>query len=494
MKHSIIRAMGAVALALIAMPSAASAAYVTVYGSPVLGPGVIFPGSGTVNTGGTAVGTIWKYDGPTATKGSRAVRWDASGATVELDNLGMNSAGFTMATARSINDAGTAVGDADKYDSGFSKGYRAVRWNPSGTGVTELGALGTDGNGITASVAFSINAAGDAVGWAEKYTSGGTYLGERAVRWNASGTVATELANLGRDTDGETICSANAINSAGVVVGSADKYNASGVYQGSRAVRWGASGAAEELGDGRTPAGALALNDAGVVVGGARHFDASGADKGVRAVRWNASGAATELGTLGMDAGGATEAQAVAINAAGTAVGYAAKYDGSGVGKGRRAVRWDAGGAGATELGILGAATDGTSKSDVFAINAAGVAVGYAETYNGVGFDVGPRAVYWGPGDVPVDLNTLIDPAGGWTLREAHAVSDTNWITGIASFDPDGPGGQAPYDRLFLIQVPEPGGLALLSLSGVMLLRRRRRGAKHWSRAAVANAIGGNER
>ena len=54
---------------------------------------------------------------------------------------------------------------------------------------------------------------------------------------------------------------------------------------------------------------------------------------------------------------------------------------------------------------------------------------------------------------VAIDLNTLIDPASGWTLTEANGISDTNWVTGIGSFDPDGGGPLAAYDRAFLLDV-----------------------------------------
>jgi hypothetical protein len=74
---------------------------------------------------------------------------------------------------------------------------------------------------------------------------------------------------------------------------------------------------------------------------------------------------------------------------------------------------------------------------------------------------------------VAVDLNTLIDPASGWILTEADDISDTNWIAGIGTYDPDRPGGQAAYQRLFLIQVPEPICVFLLNL--VLVVTRRRK-------------------
>src|SRR5207237_385398 len=163
--------------------------------------------------------------------------------------------------------------------------------------------------------------------------------------------------------------------------------------------------------------------------------------------RWGASGtAATELGNLGQ-----ISSRAYALNAAGTAVGSADKAAGR-----ARAVRWDASGTAATELGSLD--TDGFSEA--YAINAAGTVVGYSATIDGETV-IGKRAALWGADAVAVDVNTLIDPAGGWNLFEASSISDTNWVGGWGDYDPDGTGPLEAYSRAFLLQVPatvpEPG-------------------------------------
>ena len=139
---------------------------------------------------------------------------------------------------------------------------------------------------------------------------------------------------------------------------------------------------------------------------------------------------------------------------------------------GDRAVRWDAGGTAAAELGNLGTDPSGSTAAFAGAINDSGLAVGYAQKYVG-GVDMGMHATCWGLDNVVVDLNDLIDPAGGWVLRNAGAVSDTGWIAGWGEFDPDGPGGADAYQRLFLVQIPEPTALVLLALGGVLGLRRR---------------------
>ena len=85
-------------------------------------------------------------------------------------------------------------------------------------------------------------------------------------------------------------------------------------------------------------------------------------------------------------------------------------------------------------------------------------------------------AIYWTPDNTVVDLNSLIDPNSGWTLTDATAISDTDWILGVGYFDPDGSGPQASYQRLFLIQVPEPSSalLAVCALACLGIVSRKR--------------------
>src|SRR5262249_7616720 len=176
-----------------------------------------------LNGAGTAVGFEEKWSGDTDL-GWRAVRWDASGtAATELDNLGTDSNGVTHSTALAVNVASVAVGKSGKYVGGTNLGSRAVRWDVSGPAAIELGNLGTSNSGAAGSQANAVNDAGVAVGGAEKYV-GGTDLGSRAVRWDASGPAVTELGNLGTDSNGVTNSNAFAVNAAGVAVGSAEKW------------------------------------------------------------------------------------------------------------------------------------------------------------------------------------------------------------------------------------------------------------------------------
>ncbi|MDB5325058.1 MAG: hypothetical protein JWM57_627 [Phycisphaerales bacterium] len=409
---------------------------------------------------GAAVGNATKYTNGTSV-GQRAVRWNNSSAVaVELGNLGTVS-GSTTSVAYAINSNGIAVGYARKSSAGTNLGERAVRWDAGGTAATELGNLGTNYGGYTSGAANALNAAGMAFGYMSKYDPAAAYIGYRAVRWGAGGTAATELGNLGTDSFGLTSSIVYAANNDGTAVGIAQKYVA-GSGRGFRAVRWDAGGTvATELGNLGTNASGVAsnyaysVNSAGAAVGHAEKYAADGEYVGTRAVRWDAGGtAATELDSLGTDGSGFTGNDAYAINAAGTAVGIATKYV-AGTSVGQRAVRWNAGGTAATELGNLGTAAGGKTTSVAYAINAGGTTVGYANKYT-AGTLVGARAVAWGADSVAFDLNALLSPADAacWTFNEARGISDTNWITGLGNYDPDGSAGPlAAYKRTFLIKI-----------------------------------------
>jgi hypothetical protein len=90
------------------------------------------------------------------------------------------------------------------------------------------------------------------------------------------------------------------------------------------------------------------------------------------------------------------------------------------------------------------------------------------------------HAVVWKPDGAVPDLNTLIDPSNGWVLNEAWGISDTNWVSGYGSFDPDGGGPLKAYTRAFLLNlnlnsIPEPTSLSVLAFAASIFQCRRRR-------------------
>jgi hypothetical protein len=431
--------------------------------------------AGAVHASGIALAYVRKRSAGNVDKGHRAVRWDAVGNAVELQILGTNASGVTEVFPYGINPAGFAFGTVDKYVNNSNVGGRPVRWDPSGN-LTELQTLAPSSSDFVEGRPYAVNRTGMAGGYTTKY-QGSTSLGYRAVRWDAAGNV-TDLGTLGTNSAGSGESYVSSLNDAGEGVGTAFKY-VGGVFKGQRAARWGVAGTILELqnlgedANGDSQSFATDINNGGVAVGSAARF--AGVSTGMLPVRWDPAGNVTVLSTLGISSTGGASGQPNAINDAGVAAGQSTKYVG-GAHKGSRAARWDASG-NITELGNLGADSSGVTNSMAVAMDASGAAVGWAHRFTPAGVNLGRRAVYWAADGTTVDLNTLIDPDSGWVLSEAVGISEQeNWIAGFGQFDPDGASGPlASYERAFLIQVPEPSGVAAV-FAGVWVLISRRGG------------------
>lgn len=213
--------------------------------------------------------------GAAGTYGSNAVRWTADGSATFLPR----PPGYENATyirAMGINDGGQVVGH-------LSPDGRAVRWDANGEPTlldgAAPGSYGTGANGI--------NNLGQAVG--EDY--GAMPDGDvGAIRWEADGSAASLGEVLGQTTIRSI---AYNINDAGQAVGYARLLE--GFDRVDRAVRWEADGSATLLGNAPGQAGyslAVGINNAGEAVGEAALFST------VLAVRWAADGSATRLGDL----------------------------------------------------------------------------------------------------------------------------------------------------------------------------------------------------
>ncbi len=159
----------------------------------------------------------------------------------------------------------------------------------------------------------------------------------------------------------------------------------------------------------------------------------------------------------------------------GDAVGYGEKYV-NGVDKGLRAIRWDAGSQTAIKLDVLGHDAQGGSYAVAHRINDRVLAIGVAHEYDGAGQYIGRSAVYWEPDGTVMKLDDLLEPGTGWlALSEVRSINDENWVIGTGLYDPDGPGPLDPYDRPFLLLIPEPISLLMVVCGASMVSARRRR-------------------
>ncbi|MCA9285673.1 MAG: hypothetical protein KDA22_10680 [Phycisphaerales bacterium] len=302
-----------------------------------------------------------------------------------------------------IQDLGTLAGPDNKIDPGSfafalssggtvvgysvtalpTRNFHGFRW-VNGV-LTDLPVVGSDAH----SMAYAVNATGDAVG--VSYALGA--LDVNGVRWSADGT--TTLLGQFEPRD---------ISDSGVVVGALPVAGQLGV---THAIRW-VNGAITDLGTlGGSHSAAFAVNEAGWIVGDST----INGSLATRAFLWH-DGNMSSLGTLG-----GASSHALAINDANQVAGLADLADGT-----PHAVIWQLNGAGqvvsTTDLGVV----SGT-YSAAYAIDSTGNAVGASDGL----------AVLWSGGEV-FDLNTQIDPLGGWILTRATGISDDGWIVGQGKY------------------------------------------------------------
>jgi probable HAF family extracellular repeat protein len=322
-----------------------------------------------------------------------------------------------------INNSGEVVGNANANTGDL---WRAGSLTPIGPS-----------SGFWGCGASSINASGQVA-----VTCYATANAERGFLWsNGSYTqnlgTPNTLYNYGVVAVG--------VNDNGQVVGHSN--SADGHY---RAFLW-SSGTMTDLGTlGGPSSDARAINNSGKIVG-------TGFTSDLRcfATSW-CGGSITNLGTLPGD----IASNAFDVNAAGQVVGSSRisnAYWTAG-----HAVLWSDSGS-ITDLGVL---PGYTYFSTAYGINVSGQIVGSSRDSS-----QNEHAFVYDNGAM-VDLNSLIDPASGWTLVYANDINDSGQIVGYGTLGGNG------YAFL-LTPIPEPSTLALLGIGAISLLacvwRRRRR-------------------
>ena len=329
------------------LPTTASAATAP---SPPQDLGVFGTGAQafSISSNGTVVGQFDTQAGEI-----RAFMWTAKTGMAPLPS----PAGSTMDWAWSVNDAGQAVGFSN-----LATGQFAILW---AKGVAYN--LGTLAGGAGTSTANGINRTGQVVG-SSSFAGPSGVGGQHAMLWTpnaVNGTTGT-MYDLGTlDDDGYSY--ARSINDAGQVVGTASVGGVAHAFLWTPSVPNGTTGTMVDLDPGGTESYAFGLNDRGDVVG--QHAAAGS----VRAFIWNAATGLTDIGTLP----GGSNSAALGVDRLGRVVGFAINS----VGQWRPFVWTSKGGGGMQDLGTLegGQSTYG----EAWATNPKGQAVGSSQTANG---------------------------------------------------------------------------------------------------------------
>ncbi|MGZ8219084.1 hypothetical protein [Methylomagnum sp.] len=349
------------------------------------------------------------------------------------------------------------------------------------TGLVDLGTLGG-----RESLGLDVNASGQITGWADRG------IGTVRPFLYSPGTGMTDLGTLGG-----LLGSGAALNNNGQATGwaqTADFDAHAFLYsQQTGMVDLGTLGGHESAGS--------AINNAGQVTG--RSWTAAGHD---HAFLYTPGTGMTDLGALGGLASGGE-----AINASGQVTGWANRADGSthaflytgGTGMADLGLlnytEWDVGvdinnrgqvigrymlpgynfgafmyspGTGVVDIGHLGG-----GETDLYALNAAGQAVGWSKV---TPWDA-THAIIYRDGSL-LDLNALIEPTAGWLLAKANDINDRGEIIGMGLFEGSWhafllrPGGAFIVPELDA--VAGTGALSLLVGALALVGERRRQGSK----------------
>ena len=304
-----------------------------------------------------------------------------------LTDLG--TLGGATSNANAINAAGQVVGESDT-----ATGAKHAFLYADGK-MKDLGTLDA-GN----SCAEGINARGQVVGW-----SGPSEADCRAFLY--SGGVMKRLGTLGGPT-----ATAFAISDAGQIAGYS--LDSNGV---ARAFLYTPGDGMKDLGalgGPKAKSWAKRINAAGLVVGQSETDDRS-----LHAFVYSRAAGMKDLGTLG-----GRVSHAFGINDMGLVVGFSA------IGNGITHAFLFGETMGMKDLGTLGGPN--SSGGD---INNAGQVVG-AIAEGMAGGKPLLRALLYSGGKM-LDLNAMVDPFAGWTLRIASAINDSGQIAGCGT-TPDG--------------------------------------------------------
>ncbi len=276
-------------------------------------------------------------------------------------------------------------------------GIVTVRWNASSASELET----PDGYPSTPS---AISDSGTIYGLVNITPPPGSTLYARSLKWLAGTTIPVVLNDLdGNATSQQQTTSVRAANASDLAVGWSRKSG----FNGTLATRWESNNSITELGTiGVSAGGALryiaeGVNNSGTTVGSLQAFTSGGGNGGLYAIRWNAGGTtATQIG-MGYNA--------KQINSAGVIGGS----DGNNF----QAVRWSAS---ATTPTLLRGPESAAVQTRFADLNDAGIIVGSADSH----------AAYWNLDSVNATPLTIPD---GFANSYVSSINSSGIMVGHAN-------------------------------------------------------------
>jgi hypothetical protein len=425
--------------------------------------------------------TAWLYDGTT---------------TIDVGLTGpehTGGSGIKRSYPLALNEAGQVIGYSDHFNGGTYLGQSAFLYN--GATTLDVGLVGPGYVYATEdyqhSEVMALNEAGQVAGYSQRF-SGENALGYSAFLYDGATTTNISLAGTEHTRDdGSTDSQPVAINEAGQVSGVAKRYAGGSaelgqsvwLYDGGATVDVGLTGTEHTRGDAYKHSEAIALNDAGLVLGNSRRYSA---DAYFGQSAWLYDGATTiDIGLTGpehTDGEGYKYSAAVAMNAAGQAIGFSTRYV-DGFSSGQDAWLYDP---------VLGQtiplrpwlSSDGYAYSEVNYLGDDGLVLGTYELYDEYDFPLGERAFYFTITDGVQDLGSLVVgglEVNGWEFLElARTANNSGQILGFGRHTQSG--GELPF---LLTPVPEPSTNSLLLLASMTVAARKGRLVRHRCRGQI---------
>lgn len=391
-----------------------------------------------LNESGQVIGVSFRNNGGSTNLGESAWLYNGS-RTVNIGLTGPEHTrddGYRISGARQLNESGQAIGGSGRYNGSTRLGSSA--WLYDGSRTVNIGLTGaehTSREGFNDSSVHKLNETGQAIGSSSRYNGASTYLGTTAWLYDGKGTVNIGLteAEHTRD-DGFRSNSTQQLNEAGQVIGSSGRYNGGStnlgksawLYDGSRTVNIGLTGAEHTRNDGLKSTNSTQLNEAGQVIGSSDRYNGGSEELGIS--NWFYNGNSTvNIGLTGAEHtrnDGYQQSFTSELNETGQVIGTSFRYDDGSTEMGRTAWFYDP----LTDMTYYNdfsvRSSDGYAYSEAQYLGDDGLTLGYYELFDPDSSLLGYRAFRFTVEAGFSDLGLLID--GGLDLFDWEYLAVAN--------------------------------------------------------------------